>query len=746
MLRSRTAIALCLVLLVAGVPLLSPARAGNTLWTSGGPYGKSIKDLLAHPTKPNVLYAGAFGLGVYKSMDGGATWWQHRSGFRNAYIRCLTMDVARPETLYAGTNDGLYRSTDGDSTWTLLFDAAALASPTSVRAVTLDRFHPGTIFMGTYDDGIFLTVDYGAHWTPINLGLTNTSVRCITIHPTNPDTVLAGTGTNGGVFISGDGGLSWTQIPDTAASVSAAEKILYDPTRSTRIYVATGSHGVIVSNDGGVTWSRLARGLTSFLTRSLAVFDTVRYVGTDSSGVFFATLSDTLWHAVSNGLSNLQIDALLARSKTDVWAGTDGGGAFHTIDAGGSWSQANGGLLQTDIFALGISPTSTHVYSGAGFGDQFWWSTDQGGSWTRTNGLRNIHGSVQGIANDAASPATVYLAITNLGVLKSADNGDTFVNPDSMAGTLQRSLAALVSHPLRAGVLYAGAENGVYKSSDGGSSWASTSAGLPATAHIKSLGVSPLNPDTVFAGTDSMGLYVSRNGGSTWSHVGGGITSVYIREVLCDPTTSGIVYAATDSGVFRSPDNGATWSPRNAGLPKASVRAIAYDAIHPNVWFVGLWGAGVYWSADAGASWRPLLFALGSINVRALAVDAVHRTLYAGTQTGTYQYSNYPVSYVSVDAGIAPRGSLRSSPNPFHESVALQFAAHPLDRVTLEIFDLSGRRVRRLLSHARFASGSGSVSWEGRDDRGSRLPEGVYLARLSGGVTEPQCLRLVLIR
>ena len=91
---------------------------------------------------------------------------------------------------------------------------------------------------------------------------------------------------------------------------------------------------MIVSHNGGVTWSRLARGLTSFLTRSLAVVDTVRYVGTDSSGVFYATLSDTLWRPANNGLTNLQVDALLARSRTEVWAGTDGGGAYHTTNGG----------------------------------------------------------------------------------------------------------------------------------------------------------------------------------------------------------------------------------------------------------------------------------------------------------------------------------------------------------------------------------------------------------------------------
>jgi len=735
-----------LVLALAASALLAPtAHAGNGIWTSGGPNGKSITEIVAHPNNTNILYAGAFGLGVFKSTDRGLTWRGHISGFTNSFVRCLTLDTARPETLYAGTNDGLYRSQDGDSTWTLVFNAATLINPTSVRAVVLDHFHPGTIYLGTFDDGIFKSVDYGAHWTPINLGLTNTSIRCITIHPTQPDTVLAGTGTNGGVFMSTDGGLSWTQIPDTAVSVSAAEKILYDPTRSTRIYVATGSHGVLVSQDAAATWRRLDRGLTSFLTRSLTLSDTARFVGTDSSGAFFSTVSETLWQAVNTGLANRQVDALLARSKTEVWAGTDGGGLFHTLDAGGSWGQADGGLLRTDIFSLRVSPTATHVYSGAGLGDQFWYSTDQGGTWTRTVGLRSIHSSIEAIENEAGSPSTVYAALSNVGVLKSTDNGATWANPDSIQLTLRQPLGALASHPVKPGVLYAGATTGVYKSVDGGNHWTLASAGLPAQAHVKSLGLNPLKPDTLYAGTDSLGLYVSLNGAASWGAVGAGIPSPYIRDIVCDPVTSGVVYAATDAGVFRSNNQGSSWSPLNTGLPAApSVRALAFDRLHPSVWFAAIWQGGVFLSVNAGVTWSNFSGGLGSINVHALAVDAVHQTLFAGTQAGTFQYSNYPLSSAGVGGGPAQE-RLSSWPNPFRASVAIGFSATVHERVRLEIFDLAGRRVRLLLDRSQNVAGPEAVSWDGRDDHGTRLPLGVYLVRLRTGARE-QCLRLALVR
>jgi hypothetical protein len=744
--RSRIRPVMIALVLSAGALSGSLAHAANGSWSTGGPNGKSIKEIVAHPNNPNILYAGAFGLGVFKSVDGGVTWRGHKSGLRNSFVRCLALDSARPETLYAGTNDGLYRSTDGDSTWTLLFDASSLTTPTSVRAVALDRFNPGTIYVGTYDDGIFKSVNHGASWTAINLGLANTSIRCITIHPTNPDTVLAGTGTNGGVHISTDGGFFWSQIPDTAVSVSAAVKILYDPLRSTRIYVASGSHGVIVSQDGGATWKRLARGLTSFLTRSLALRDTVRYVGTDSSGVFYSTLSDSLWHEVNSGLSSRQVDALFARSRTDVWAGTDGGGMFHTLNAGGSWTQVDGGLLRTDIFALGVSPTASHVYSGAGFGDQFWTSTNQGGAWTRAAGLQSIHNSVQAIANGAGSPSVVYAAITGVGVLKSFDNGASWVNPDSSTQTLNQGLGALASHPVNPGVLYAGATSGVYKSINGGSTWMFASTGLPAQAHIKSLGLNPLKPDTLYAGTDSLGLFLSMNGGATWGAVGAGIPSPYIRDIACDPVTSGVVYVATDAGIFRSANQGASWSPRNTGLPATpSVRAIVYDRTHPNVWFAGVWQAGVFRSVDGGATWTSQLGGLGSLNVKALAIDPVSVTLYAGTQAGTYQFTNYPISNVGLDEGAPLHASLRGWPNPFHASVVFSYSAAAHEDLRLEIFDLAGRRVRRLPDRQPRVAGPVHVAWDGRDDRGSVQPAGVYLARLSGAAGV-QHLRLALVR
>src|SRR5262249_58705391 len=131
--------------------------------------------------------------------------------------------------------------------------------------------------------------------------------------------------------------------------------------------------------------------------------------------------------------------------------------------------------------------------------------------------------------------------------------------------------------------------------------------------------------------------------------------------------------------------------------------------------------------------------------VNALAVDAVHQTLFAGTQAGTFQYTNYPLTSAGVGPGGPAQERLSSWPNPFHASVAIGFSAIVHERVRLEIFDLAGRRVRLLLDRSQNVAGPEAVSWDGRDDHGTLQPLGVYLVRLRTGPRE-QCLRLALVR
>jgi len=97
------------------VGLIIPESVSAQAWTGNGPYYKNVRAIAQSPANPLLMWAGAFGWGVFKSSDGGATWVDKRTGMANAYVRSLV--ALSDSTVFAGTNDGIFKSTNGGLTW-----------------------------------------------------------------------------------------------------------------------------------------------------------------------------------------------------------------------------------------------------------------------------------------------------------------------------------------------------------------------------------------------------------------------------------------------------------------------------------------------------------------------------------------------------------------------------------------------------------------------------------------------------
>lgn len=115
-----------------------------------------------------------------------------------------------------------------------------------------------------------------------------------------------------------------------------------------------------------------------------------------------------------------------------------------------------------------------------------------------------------------------------------------------------------------------------------------------------------------------------------------------------------------------------------------------------------------------------------------------------GLNAGLWQASFSGPLGVPLPAGMTSRLALRAAPNPAASQVRFELRLPGADRVRLEIYDLSGRRIARLLD-GRVAAGTRSVSWSGTTDSGARVPPGVYLARLESPVAAVTA-RVALIR
>ena len=168
------------------------------------------------PTRPSILYAGTSG-GVYKSVDQAGHWEKMNNGLvppdmlktsRALNVTSILVDPYEPDTVYAATLAGLYKSTDAGKAWKRIGESL---SDQMIVAMVLDRARRGTIYI-TGRDGVHRSEDAGATWKLVNSGFVTTNIRTIAQSATEPKVFYAGT--NGsGLYRSKDAGETWEPIP-----------------------------------------------------------------------------------------------------------------------------------------------------------------------------------------------------------------------------------------------------------------------------------------------------------------------------------------------------------------------------------------------------------------------------------------------------------------------------------------------------------------------------------------------------
>lgn len=173
------------------------------------------------PTRPSILYAGTSG-GVYKSSDQAGHWEKVNNGLvppgmvkssRALNVTAIQVDAFEPETVYAATLSGLYKSTDGAKSWTRIAESLA---DQMIIAMVLDRTRKGVIYLAGRD-GVHRSEDGGTTWQTLNNGLATTNVRSIAQSQYDPSVFFAGT--NGsGLYRSANAGVSWEVMPPVAPS------------------------------------------------------------------------------------------------------------------------------------------------------------------------------------------------------------------------------------------------------------------------------------------------------------------------------------------------------------------------------------------------------------------------------------------------------------------------------------------------------------------------------------------------
>jgi len=286
----------------------------------------SVRDVAVDPSAPGTVYATADYAGVFKSTDRGASWRLLASpdgGLDGGLVHAVAAEP-RPSaaaTLYAGTDLGIYRSTNGGARWDFL-DVGPIGTVSDLAPSPA-----GVVFAAT-SSGAFRSANHGESWEPIWPPGPGEAVRRIAVSPARPTDVYLTAPS--GLYVSFDGGETWTQGNLTLSPIAVA----VDPTRPSIVYASTGGGALFKSFDSGLTWQATGSVQPEATILDLAI-DPRRpetlYAGT-YLGFYRSLDGGASWarfmNADGSGPTKVQAVALDPRGSLTLYAGTGENGVY----------------------------------------------------------------------------------------------------------------------------------------------------------------------------------------------------------------------------------------------------------------------------------------------------------------------------------------------------------------------------------------------------------------------------------
>jgi len=583
------------------------------VWKSQGLAHPYINSMAVDPHNAQIVYAGTYTGKIYKTLDGGETWFQSSTGIQDqAIVYSIAVDPLDSENIFIGTrgesNNGgppwngvLYRSADAGESWEpKLTNVGGSSQEDWVYSVTLHPRFPYLVYAATHEHGVYRSLDYGKHWEAVNDGITSMSTRGIVVNPNSGEVkpvLYTGVWKREGVFRSNNGGDDWFQVDDSSKD-TRIYSLSINPKESFYVYASTFSGGVLKTSDGGISWAIV--GLKDYeipITAIDPLTPQILYAGTNGNGLFKSVDAGINWQPSQQGLHATKVSALQATpgNSLQLFAGLAGDGVKKSADGGQNWDILGTNLGDLNVLGLVMVPNNSQILFAL----------------TETDGLHrcDIGGTCwQKINIDF--PLTIQTALDPKHPLATPPLvDDELATSNAIMAT--PALLTMKFAPSFPQIAYLGTSGaGVYKSVNSGNIW--NAAGLSGRK-IVSLVVAADDFNQVFVASDTQ-VWSSDDGGINWTDTG--LVGVNIYALTLDP--SGNLLAGTSNGVYQRIQTG--WMHLGlAGLPVTAVAA------HPNKvgWLYAGSSDGLRTSRNAGQSWDAWPLELDGITVSAIDFDPV---------------------------------------------------------------------------------------------------------------------------
>jgi photosystem II stability/assembly factor-like uncharacterized protein len=672
----------------------------------------SVGNICVDHQNPDIIYITIgdhvgwwnYGLGVYKSIDGGLTWQptSHVSEFTNsiAYLR-MVMNPVNSQELFVAQTNGLYRTQDGGDTWELVHDG-------SHHDVIFKPGSDAVLYCATDDywgsSEVYTSYDNGANWTQCSdFNMTANYIE-LTVTPAEPEFLGIQSSAAGimDYYSSFDGGLTVDYIsmmPDDGV-------IFYSPQYPDVLYC--GFVVVYRSVAGGFGWDQITDWYDSG--------DFVE-VHADNRNVAYHPLTNEIYFCNDGGIYKYNED--------EDW-----------------WTELTAGLVITQYYRIAVSQNNETFMIGG--------TQDNGGrkrvgfnTWEATNG-----GDAMEVAINSEDDEIIYTTYINGQLYRSYDqwNGDTYheITPAQSQGGAW--VTPYVLQPSDQSVIVAGYEN-VYRSNNQGNTWTALSSNLTGNVDnkIAAIAVAATNDDAIYA-SYGVRLYYTANSGDTWGSqnvVLGATNGAEISSIVVHPydamklwvTISGY---ASGKKVFYSEDGGDTFSNVSYNLPNIPVNASVIDKESPHLdLYIGT-DVGVFIFNSEILEWEYFGVGMPNTSVTDLEIQYSSRKLRAGTfgrgvwENDLFSEPGVSVSSIDTESGIR----LDLSVNPVESILVLNVHASMERRVRADIYSMDGRLVETVNRNIT----PGNYQW---NIDLSNIASGNYLLNVSGEALKLNAIQFI---
>ncbi|MDX5347281.1 MAG: hypothetical protein LPK19_08530, partial [Hymenobacteraceae bacterium] len=668
----------------------------NTMYISVCDYAYIGAGLFLDGRKRNTHY----GLGVYKTTDGGLTWNPTGLSFQQidrdaSLIKKILVNPANSNNLVACGASGMYVSLDGGATWArninnLFWDM--VQHPANPNILYAASGWVRTANMG--QAGIYKSTDFGTTWSLLSTNIPQTgAVQRIklAIAPTDPDYVyaLAVNTANGlyGLYKTTNGGTAWqfinpgVNILEGGNGSAGGGQGNYDlalmVSGTDRNLIYTGGVNIWGSADGGQTFNPISHWTTNYgptLHGDIQFME--RQPGT---GTIFVCNDGGLYRTSTITISS--------------WASANSGTPWPT-----QWTNISNGMAITSFYRISSSKdNSGRIIAGAQDNATFYfdgtsWKTIFGG-----DGMDNF--LIPGNQND------IFGSSQYGNLLRSTNGGMSYVGAKPpVGGEAGEWTTPLVADYNQPNVVYAGYEN-VYKSTTGGITWSRIS-NFPRgfnPSEISALAVANSNSNVLYAARRVRyehnlpgSVYKTTNGGSTWTNITAGLPdSLYYTSIEVAESNENVAYVtmagfSAGNKVFMTSNGGSTWQNISYNLPNIPVNCLKY--IPGKNYVMVASDLGVYVLENGTTNWINQSQDLPNVIVTDIEFNSSRNKVYVSTFGRGIWATDLDVFVSGAAKQLISEASISLYPSPNNGSFTIRFTDGKAasEKYNLEVIDVTG--------------------------------------------------------